>query len=81
MATRGCLAIDSVLIGGIGLLAAIPQFVRMQAGLLDLMRRFDSEVSRAGNTGTAPDVDIFLRTWTWCCLWSPGQHWRPLSRG
>ncbi|HWL98688.1 MAG TPA: RDD family protein [Nocardioidaceae bacterium] len=59
----GAYAIDSVLIGGIGLLAAIPQYVRMQAGLLDLMRRFDSEVSRAGNTGTAPDVDTYLRSY------------------
>jgi uncharacterized RDD family membrane protein YckC len=57
----GAYAIDGTLIGAVGFIATVPQYLRMQADALDLMRRFDDEMSRAQTTGTPPNVDALFR--------------------
>lgn len=57
----GAYAIDGGLIGGVVLIAMVPAFVHMQAAAFDLMRRFDTELSRAETTGTPPNMVAFFR--------------------
>jgi uncharacterized RDD family membrane protein YckC len=57
----GAYAIDSVMISGVGFIATVPQYVRMQADALDLMRRFESEISRAETRSTTPHLGAYLR--------------------
>ena len=72
----GAYVIDSMLIGVVGFIATIPQYVRMQAEAVDLMRRFDNEMSRAETTGDPPNMgalfrdylDLLLPVFTWSLL-------------
>jgi uncharacterized RDD family membrane protein YckC len=57
----GAYAIDCTLISAVGFIATVPQYLRMQADALDLMRRFDKELSRAETTGIPPNMGVFFR--------------------